>query len=125
MLGLIRLHQPDAILCAGFFEPEVLAALQQAGKPIVLVDMHRRGFTSVNPDNLRGGYLVTQHLLQGGRKRIAMLSGSLAHYSIQQRNSGLSPGPVLTTRCMPIPTLMCSCRPQAKATNACWTPSTS
>jgi DNA-binding LacI/PurR family transcriptional regulator len=54
----------------------------------VLVDMHRRGFTSVNPDNLRGGYLATQHLLRCGRKRIAMLSGSLAHYSIQQRNRG-------------------------------------
>jgi DNA-binding LacI/PurR family transcriptional regulator len=88
VLGLIRLHQPDAILCAGFFEPEVLAALQQVGKPMVLVDMHRRGFISVNPDNLRGGYLATQHLLRCGRKRIAMLSGSLAHYSIQQRNRG-------------------------------------
>lgn len=88
VLGQIRLHQPDAIVCAGFFEPEVLAALQQVGKPIVLVDMHRRGFTSVNPDNLRGGYLATQHLLRCGRKRIAMLSGSLAHYSIQQRNRG-------------------------------------
>jgi len=54
----------------------------------VLVDMHRRGFTSVNPDNVRGGYLATQHLLRCGRKRIAMLSGSLAHYSIQQRNRG-------------------------------------
>ncbi|HZX25888.1 MAG TPA: LacI family DNA-binding transcriptional regulator [Telluria sp.] len=88
VLGLIRLHQPDAIVCAGFFEPEVLAALQQSGKPIVLVDMHQRGFTSVNPDNVRGGYLATQHLLRTGRKRIAMLSGSLAHYSIQQRNRG-------------------------------------
>jgi DNA-binding LacI/PurR family transcriptional regulator len=88
VLGLIRLHQPDAILCAGFFEPEVLAALQQIGKPIALVDMHRRGFTSVNPDNMRGGYLATQHLLRAGRKRIAMLSGSLAHYSILQRNRG-------------------------------------
>ena len=88
VLGLIHLHQPDAILCAGFFEPEVLAALQQVGKPIVLVDMHRRGFTSINPDNLRGGYLATQHLLRCGRKRIAMMSGSLAHYSIQQRNRG-------------------------------------
>jgi len=86
--GLIRVHQPDAILCAGFFEPEVLAALQQSGKPIVLVDMHRRGFTSINPDNARGGYLATQHLLRCGRKRIAMMSGSLAHYSIQQRNRG-------------------------------------
>ena len=88
VLGLIRLHQPDAILCAGFFEPEVLAALQQVGKPMVLVDMNRRGFTSVNPDNLRGGYLATQHLLRDGRKRVAMLYGSLAHYSIQQRNRG-------------------------------------
>ena len=88
VMGLLRLHQPDAFLCAGFFEPEVLAALQQVGKPMVLVDMHRRGFTSVNPDNVRGGYLATQHLLRCGRKRIAMLSGSLAHYSIQQRNHG-------------------------------------
>nr|WP_229452150.1 LacI family DNA-binding transcriptional regulator [Massilia niastensis] len=88
VLGQIRLHQADAILCAGFFEPEVLVALQEVGKPIVLVDMHRRGFTSVNPDNMRGGYLATQHLLRCGRKRIAMLSGSLAHYSIQQRNRG-------------------------------------
>jgi DNA-binding LacI/PurR family transcriptional regulator len=55
---------------------------------MVLVDMHQRGFTSVNPDNMRGGYLATQHLLRCGRKRVAMLSGSLAHYSIQQRNRG-------------------------------------
>jgi DNA-binding LacI/PurR family transcriptional regulator len=88
VLAQIRVHQPDAFVCAGFFEPEVLDVLQHAGKPIVLVDMHRRGFTSVNPDNLRGGYLATQHLLRCGRKRIAMLSGSLAHYSIQQRNRG-------------------------------------
>jgi DNA-binding LacI/PurR family transcriptional regulator len=88
VLSQIRLHQPDAILCAGFVEPEVLAALQQVGKPIVLVDMHQRGLTSVNPDNVRGGYLATQHLLRSGRKRVAMLSGSLAHYSIQQRNRG-------------------------------------
>lgn len=88
VLDQLRLHQPDAILCAGFFEPEVLAALQQVGKPMVLVDMQRRGFTSINPDNMNGGYLATQHLLRTGRKRIAMLTGSLAHYSIQQRNRG-------------------------------------
>ena len=88
VLEQLRLHQPDAIVCAGFFEPEVLNALQQVGKPIVLVDMLRPGFTSINPDNFGGGYLATQHLLKCGRKRIAMLSGSLAHYSIGQRNRG-------------------------------------
>jgi DNA-binding LacI/PurR family transcriptional regulator len=88
VLEQIRLHQPDAILCAGFFEPEVLAALKQTGKPMVLVDMQRRGFTSVNPDNVLGGYLATRHLLRSGRRRVAMLSGSLAHFSIQQRSRG-------------------------------------
>lgn len=88
VLEQLRLHQPDAILCAGFFEPELLSALRQTGKPMVLVDMQQRGFTSVNPDNAFGGYLATRHLLRSGRRRIAILSGSLAHFSIQQRNRG-------------------------------------
>jgi DNA-binding LacI/PurR family transcriptional regulator len=88
VLDQIRLHQPDAILCAGFFEPELLDALRDTGKPLVLVDMHLPGYTSVNPDHRLGGYLATRHLIQQGRKRIAMLSGSLAHYSIQQRAHG-------------------------------------
>jgi len=85
---LIRLHQPDAILCAGYFEPEVLAALRASGKPMVLVDMRLQGYTSVNADHHLGGYLATRHLIESGRKRIAMLSGPLSHYSIQQRVRG-------------------------------------
>jgi DNA-binding LacI/PurR family transcriptional regulator len=84
----IRLHQPDAILCAGFFEPEVLHAIRAAGKPLVLIDMHLQAYTSINPDNRLGGYLATRHLIQAGRKRIAMLSGPNAHYSIQERVHG-------------------------------------
>ena len=84
----LRMHAPDAIVCAGFFEPELLAALRSTGKPMVLVDMKLRGYSSVNPDNMMGGYLATQHLLALGRSRIAMLSGSLAHYSVRERNKG-------------------------------------
>ncbi|MCE4553929.1 LacI family DNA-binding transcriptional regulator [Roseateles cellulosilyticus] len=84
----IRRHQADALFCAGFFEPEVLSVLKQTGKPLVLVDIQRRGFTSVNPDNALGGYLATRHLLRSGRRRIALLSGSPAHFSIQQRERG-------------------------------------
>lgn len=84
----IRLHQPDAILCAGFFEPEILHAIRAAGKPLVLIDMHLQDYTSINPDNRLGGYLATRHLIQSGRKRIAMLSGPTAHYSIQERVHG-------------------------------------
>ena len=84
----LRLHDPDALLCAGFFEPELLAVFREAGKPIALIDLLADGFLSVNPDNQRGGYLATQHLLRQGRKRIAFLSGSLAHYSIRERFRG-------------------------------------
>ncbi|TXI89198.1 MAG: LacI family transcriptional regulator, partial [Burkholderiaceae bacterium] len=84
----IRVHQPDAILCAGFFEPEILHAIRSAGKPLVLIDMYLDDFTSINPDNRLGGYLATRHLIQSGRKRIAMLSGPSAHYSIQERVHG-------------------------------------
>lgn len=84
----IRVHQPDAILCAGFFEPELLQALRVSGKPMVLIDMQLAGFTSINPDHRLGGYLATRHLIQSGRQRIAMLSGPAAHYSIQERVHG-------------------------------------
>lgn len=84
----IRVHQPDAILCAGFFEPELLHAIRASGKPLVLIDMQLAGYTSINPDNRLGGYLATRHLIQAGRKRIAMLSGPSAHYSIQERVHG-------------------------------------
>ncbi len=84
----LRMHAPDAILCAGFFEPELLAALRSMGKPIVLIDMKLRGYSSVNPDNLMGGYLATRHLIELGRTRIGMISGSLGHYSVRERNKG-------------------------------------
>ncbi|MEM8515255.1 DNA-binding LacI/PurR family transcriptional regulator [Massilia sp. MP_M2] len=88
MLDLVRLHQPDALLCAGFFEPELVAALHNTGKPLVLLDMRLPGYRSVNPDHALGGYLATRHLITLGRRRIAMLTGPLSHHSILERYRG-------------------------------------
>lgn len=88
VLDLVRVHQPDALLCAGFFEPELLDALKDTGTPLVLLDMRLPGYRCVNPDHQLGGYLATRHLLQLGRRRIAMLCGSLAHHSIHERSRG-------------------------------------
>jgi len=88
VLDLLRLHQPDALLCAGFFEPEMVAALRDTGKPLVLLDMRLPGYRSVNHDHQLGGYLATRHLIDGGRRRIAMLTGPLAHHSILERYRG-------------------------------------
>ncbi|VXB94635.1 LacI family DNA-binding transcriptional regulator [Massilia sp. 9I] len=88
VVELVRVHQPDAMLCAGFFEPELLGALRDSGKPLVLLDMRLPGYQCVNPDHQLGGYLATRHLLRLGRKRVAMLCGSLAHHSILERSRG-------------------------------------
>ncbi len=84
----VRQHNPNGLLIAGYLEPEMILALRRLQLPIALVDLVAPGLNSVNPDNFRGGYLATQHLIGLGRKRIAFLASSLAHYSIQQREKG-------------------------------------
>ncbi|POP42622.1 LacI family transcriptional regulator [Superficieibacter electus] len=84
----VMLHQPDALICAGFFEPELLALLQQLKLPLVLADSWAPGLPCVNPDNALGGYLATHHLITQGRRRIAFLASTLSHYSIRQRENG-------------------------------------
>lgn len=84
----VMLHQPDALICAGFFEPELIALLEQLKLPLVLVDLWSPGLPCINPDNMQGGYLATRHLLSQGRKRIAFLASTLSHYSIRQREKG-------------------------------------
>lgn len=84
----LNVQDCDAILCAGFFELELLNSLRASGKPVALIDMKMPGFSSVNPDNMRGGYLATQHLIKLGRSKIGMISGSFSHYSIRERNRG-------------------------------------
>ncbi|HVI91546.1 MAG TPA: LacI family DNA-binding transcriptional regulator [Dongiaceae bacterium] len=84
----LRLHHPDALLCAGFFEAELLSVLRQGGKPITLIDAKARGFTSVNPDHRGGAYRTTCHLVERGCRRIAYLGGWPAHYSIRERAQG-------------------------------------
>jgi DNA-binding LacI/PurR family transcriptional regulator len=81
----LKAHAPDALLIAGFVDPDVLSTLKARGQPIILIDLYAPGFTCVNPDNEQGASLAMQHLFSLGRKRIAFIGGSLAHYSIAQR----------------------------------------
>jgi DNA-binding LacI/PurR family transcriptional regulator len=84
----LRLHEPDAVLAAGYFEAEVLNLVASLELPMALVDFWLPGQPSVNPDNIEGGFLATRHLLETGRKRIAYIAGSLAHFSIRERAHG-------------------------------------
>jgi len=81
-------HSPDALLCVGFIEPEIMAELQKRPLPIVLIDHAIPGMISINPDNYQGSMVLIQHMIKQGKKRIAFLASSLAHYSIRQRERG-------------------------------------
>lgn len=84
---LVQLQEADAVVCAGFLEPGMVAQLGKLGKPVVLVDHFEPDFFCVNMDNVTGAYLATQHLIAMGRKRVAFIMGQ-DHYSIHQRLHG-------------------------------------
>ena len=60
------------------------------GTPVVAVDPHtgRSPLPTVDSDNLRGGQLATEHLLELGHRRIALITGRADLKSAQQRETG-------------------------------------
>ncbi|GIH08506.1 LacI family transcriptional regulator [Rhizocola hellebori] len=91
-----------------------LVSLSRHGVPVVLLD-RRRGKTelcAVTVDNVRGGRLAVQHLLELGHQRIAMVTVSTEVESLADRakgarlairDAGLAPDDVLLTIRMPGP----------------------
>ncbi|MDR7332059.1 LacI family DNA-binding transcriptional regulator [Roseateles asaccharophilus] len=84
----VRRHEADALLGAGYMDPEVMDAVRQCDLPLVLVDHFHPGIRSINDDNLLGGWLATKHLLEGSAQRVAAIFGPLAHYSTSLRAKG-------------------------------------
>ncbi len=60
-----------------------LERLRERGSPVVLVDRHEnaRSFSSVSVDDLRGGTIAVEHLLDAGRSRLAFVGGP--HHVLQ------------------------------------------
>lgn len=71
-------------------DPEPLRKLRDRGTPVVLVDMtsEDKSFSSVSVDDVAGGDLVVQHLVEGGAKRIAFVGGPLIREQVADRLSG-------------------------------------
>ena len=72
----------------------IVAALDRAGIPIVLFDRcyapysMRSKYDLVGIDNRRAGFLITQHLLRHGSKRIAFVARPLAAVTVTARIAG-------------------------------------
>lgn len=85
---LVRVHEPNAIICAGYFEGEVLQSVLRCGLPVVVVDHYTPDAPCINDDNYAGAYAAVQHLLQRGYQRVAFISGPVNHHSIRLRERG-------------------------------------
>jgi len=71
-------------------ESEKLRQIHEAGTPVVLVDHEIPGsdFCAVTVDDVEGGYLAAQHLLDLGRRRLLFVGGPETIAQVSQRLKG-------------------------------------
>lgn len=67
------------------------AQLRDAGVPVVLVDRHvaETEFPSVAVDDVEGGRLAAEHLIDQGRRRLAFIAGPLSVRQVHDRLEGM------------------------------------
>jgi LacI family transcriptional regulator len=78
------------IVSGGDMTDERISRLEQTALPVVLVDNFIIGHDvhAVVPDNFGAGFLATQHLIELGHRRVAMLAGSPAYRKFVYRLNG-------------------------------------
>ncbi len=78
------------ILVTSHLKASQLKALVEKNAPFIGwgTPVPTLNYCSVAGDNLSGGLLATQHLIQNGRKRIAFLGGTEGNVTVQQRFKG-------------------------------------
>ncbi|SFC35185.1 transcriptional regulator, LacI family [Nocardioides terrae] len=71
-------------------ESPVLDAIAHRGTPLVIVDRTRRGaqFCSVAVDDVLGGRLAVEHLVDRGHRRVALVGGPLSIGQVADRFEG-------------------------------------
>lgn len=81
----------DAMIYMGPFNNGLLSRLIKNGLPSVVVDYSYQGITtdSILIDNTGGGYLIMDHLLQMGHRKIALVTGLDDHSSTNERLTGM------------------------------------
>jgi DNA-binding LacI/PurR family transcriptional regulator len=78
------------VLLAASCTQEHLVTLEARGAPFVLwgLGSTSRAYSTVNGDSFAGGRIATEHLLRGGRRRIAFIGGPDFEGEVQDRYRG-------------------------------------
>lgn len=80
----------DGIIIAGKVPTPLLKELEAFNLPLVFVDYTPPigDHPNVLSDNVRGGFIATQHLIDLGHKKIAFIGGEIFHPSVAERLQG-------------------------------------
>lgn len=82
----------DGVVIAGKVPQFFIQNLNNVEIPIVFIDYEPKNlenkYSTVLIDNLNGGILATEHLINYGHKRIAFIGGDIEHSSIKDRLKG-------------------------------------
>ncbi len=90
-VDLFEEHQVRGLLIAPFGDVNNrLSRLKQRGIPAVLVDRYsgENRFSSVSVDNIAGGRMAVEHLIDTGRRRIAFVGGPFEMRQMTDRLAG-------------------------------------
>lgn len=70
-------RKADAVICLNLqVDDKMIAAFLQNNVPVILVENTKPQVCSVKSDSFTGGYQATRHLLERGRTRIGIVSGT-------------------------------------------------
>ncbi len=80
----------DGIIIAGRVPTSLIKELEDFNLPLVFVDYTPPfgDYPNVLSDNVRAGFIATQHLIDLGHKKIAFVGGEIFHPSIAERLQG-------------------------------------
>lgn len=90
--AMLQGHKVDGVIFLGEISRDYLSNVTASGLPCMLLDFYDEelDMSSVTSDNVAGGYRLTQHLLQTGRREIGFVGSIKATSSIMDRYLGYS-----------------------------------
>ena len=88
--ALVAGRKVDGIIFMGNLAPAYLSKVEESGLPYLMLDFQLPGHASdcVISDNTDGGFVLTEHLLQHGRRQIGFVGSICATSSIMDRYLG-------------------------------------
>jgi LacI family transcriptional regulator len=90
--NLLRERRVDGLIIVSprEFDQRELEQLADRNMPLIFIEgsVSRYPLPSINPDNYRGGFLATEHLIKAGHRRIAHITGQNHWTPCQDRLRG-------------------------------------